>query len=171
LIRRKDRPAAGCYAGHMNAPIDPLLRYADQSLPSPQGMFVSGTGAMPFASRIRFTAQGHAEWRAGLRRLVLEARPGMEPEEMAREDACAFGRWWLSPEVPGVLRCSPAAREVERYHADLHACACAALRKAALGDRTGALADLGPGGALARADAALAEALAAWEGELHGVAA
>jgi hypothetical protein len=126
---------------------------------------------MPFASRIRSTAQGHAEWRSGLRRLVMEAGPQTDPEEMGREDACAFGRWWHSPELPGALRCSPAAREVEQHHADLHACACAVLRKAASGDRAGALADLRPGGALARADAALAEALAAWEGELQGVAA
>jgi hypothetical protein len=126
---------------------------------------------MPFASRIRLTAQGHTEWRAGLRRLVLEAPAGMEPEALAHEGACEFGRWWLSQEVPSALRCSPAAREVEQHHADLHACACAALRKAAAGDQAGALRDLAPGGALARADEALAEALAAWAAELVGVAA
>ena len=104
----------------------------------------------------------HGMWKARLRAALDGAGSAPDPKEVARDDACDFGRWLHNPSLPVAVRASPHYGRVKALHARFHICACAALRKALAADRVGLEADLRNDGAVGTASAELTREIMAW---------
>ncbi len=104
----------------------------------------------------------HGAWKTRIAQAVDNGYSEHEPEDVAADDRCAFGRWLADPSLPSSVRASEDYQTVSRLHADFHKAAGATLAKAVAGDRHGANADLHDG-AFARAAEALSAALIRWQ--------
>jgi hypothetical protein len=84
--------------------------------------------------------------------------------EVARDDACEFGRWLCGPSFPEVQR-DDDWHTVYEFHAQFHRVAAATLQLALAGRKDEAAHAMGPGGLYSRASLRLSKALSGWR---HG---
>lgn len=97
-----------------------------------------------------------------MRTAIETGSSNLDPDLVARDDACDFGRWLYGPELSETVRHSPHYAKVRALHGRFHLCACAMLRKALRGDRAGAEAGMAANGAFSAASAELTQAMMAW---------
>jgi methyl-accepting chemotaxis protein len=104
----------------------------------------------------------HGLWKTRIKQAIETGRCEHKPEDVCRDDRCAFGKWLHGGELPPTVRGSHDYKTVVEYHADFHRAAGAALTKALGGDGTGARVDL-ERGPFARASKLLADAMVLWQ--------
>jgi methyl-accepting chemotaxis protein len=104
----------------------------------------------------------HGLWKTRIKQAIESGHCDHDPENVARDDRCAFGKWLYGSELTEADRASPDYKEVVRRHADFHRTAGGALTKALRGDGTAAHDDLVKG-EFAKAADALGHAMVRWQ--------
>ncbi len=104
----------------------------------------------------------HGAWKTRIVQAIDSGRSEHEPEIVAVDNRCAFGKWLYDPSMPGEVRDSEEYRTVVHLHAEFHKAAGATLAKALGGDQGGARREL-EGGTYARAAEALSAAMIRWQ--------
>ncbi|MEW5727776.1 MAG: nitrate- and nitrite sensing domain-containing protein [Pseudomonadota bacterium] len=104
----------------------------------------------------------HGLWKTRIQQAVETGSCEHKPEDVCRDDRCAFGKWLHDPTLPASIRTSADYRSVVGLHADFHLAAGAALTKALAGDKEGAREDLTRGRFFQAADK-LVSAMTTWQ--------
>ncbi|MYM56597.1 hypothetical protein GR167_14865 [Rhodobacteraceae bacterium GS-10] len=102
----------------------------------------------------------HIDWKYGLREAAVYRDTGLPVEEIESCDCCKFGHWMQS--LPGFLRVTPEAREVDRLHREFHACAGKIARRISNCEFDAAISDLS-GRQYNALSAKLTKAVARWK--------
>ncbi|GIX15226.1 MAG: hypothetical protein KatS3mg118_3185 [Paracoccaceae bacterium] len=103
----------------------------------------------------------HGAWKLKLRTACTTGALPVPAADVARDDACAFGRWLRQIGADPALRRSAHYDRVRRLHADFHRVAGRVAERVARGDLAAARQEL-EGGGFDGASAALRDALMAW---------
>ncbi|WP_062204273.1 methyl-accepting chemotaxis protein [Demequina salsinemoris] len=101
----------------------------------------------------------HGAWKKRVRKAVDAGRHGEDLATVARDDACAFGRWLASDASQDATGYHEASRQ---QHAAFHREAAATLRLVGAGHRADAAAALEAGGSLAEASRVLTQTMLEW---------
>ncbi len=104
----------------------------------------------------------HGAWKTRIERAAECGHSKYDPEDVASDHICSFGKWLHDPAMPAHIRSSRHYGDVVERHAEFHRTAGDALRKAVSGNGDGARADL-RGGGYAKAAEALFSALIQWQ--------
>ncbi len=114
------------------------------------------------AAQIRVALASHAMWKHHLENAIATGRTPRAPEEVEREDRCAFGAWLLGLED---LRSARQFFEVRELHARFHEEAARVLRLAVEGQPEAAGRAMADRGGFERASRDLKAALERWAAE------
>lgn len=107
--------------------------------------------------QIREAIGAHGLWKARLVRAIASGGQDLDPDLLANDTQCAFGRWLYA--LPAAERESPKWARIRELHRAFHQEGALALRQALDGHRDLALAMVAKGGSCAQASLELIRAM------------
>lgn len=117
---------------------------------------------MAIADEINKAVGAHGMWKARLKSVIETGKTDLDPEVVAQDNQCEFGKWLYGPTITQADKTADYEK-VRQLHARFHKCACATLKKALSGDKKGADDDLSMRGAFSAASGELTTAMMAWK--------
>ena len=109
---------------------------------------------------LRQAIGAHGAWKLKLSTAIATGRSTVTPEELSRDDCCAFGKWLAGSDLDAATRAGKPYQVVSRLHSEFHRAAGDVLAKALDGDEVGAQTLMD--GAYKEKSAKLSAALSKW---------
>jgi methyl-accepting chemotaxis protein len=107
----------------------------------------------------------HGQWKKRLNDAIESGASKLDPEVVAKDDRCDFGKWLYS--LDGEARRQPGFEEVRELHACFHCEAANVLKLALAGKRAEARRCMEVEGAFSKATADLTDRMTRWKDELR----
>lgn len=117
--------------------------------------------AFDLKSQITDALGAHGAWKLRLKMAAQNGKLDVPARDVARDDACAFGKWLMEVERDPAIAGSAEYRDVKHLHAEFHRTAGAIATKIENGDLQTAKTEIeGPG--FKTASSELGAALTTW---------
>ena len=111
------------------------------------------------ATQLRIAIGAHSMWKTRLAAAVRSGAPDLDSVDLARDDACEFGRWLYC--LPAEMR-GPEWRSVCECHRAFHTAAAAVAALVEVGDPAGAQRLMAAGSQFATASTECTLAMLGW---------
>jgi hypothetical protein len=106
----------------------------------------------------------HAQWRNRLHAAIETGTSEFDPEKVAPDNLCEFGKWLYS--LPEEDQATDDFKSIKEKHADFHKMASEILSLAVSGKKEEALSYMGAGGKYNGASGKLVLSLSGWKSKL-----
>ncbi len=125
-------------------------------------------GKSDTVSALDAAIKAHAQWKDRLRKAAETRTSDVSPEHACVDNRCQFGKWiYADGALLPLQQKGTEYEKVRQLHAQFHASAGEALRKALAGDREGYDRDTAPLGSFHRISTELTAALISWRRRLE----
>ena len=116
---------------------------------------------MAFEDEITKAIGAHGVWKMRLHSAIDSGKADARADDVAKDNACAFGQWLYGPAIPAAARTSTDYASVRKLHADFHQCASKVIE--CVGHNDKAKADALMAGDYAKVSGDLTSAMMKWK--------
>jgi hypothetical protein len=109
----------------------------------------------------------HGLWKSRLMAAIESGKSDVAPDQVAKDNACEFGKWIYGASVPADAKKMPEFETCRHLHADFHKTAADVLRLAISGNKAKAHEAIGHESKFANISSDLTMAMMKWSGKAH----